>query len=97
MANAGIPKDTMTLSTRARVSSEQREGKRRRQRAALRERAYNIPAIEEEGFEADDLIATYADVAAQAGARVTIVSSDKDLSRSMPFSACFAGWLPPAL
>jgi DNA polymerase-1 len=42
-------------------------------------RAFNIPAIEEEGFEADDLIATYADVAAQAGARVTIVSSDKDL------------------
>ena len=34
MANAGIPKDTMTLSTRARVSSEQREGKRRRQRRA---------------------------------------------------------------
>lgn len=42
-------------------------------------RAFNIPAIEKEGFEADDLIATYADTAAQAGARVTIVSSDKDL------------------
>ena len=42
-------------------------------------RAFNIPAVEEEGFEADDLIATYAHVAAKAGARVTIVSSDKDL------------------
>ena len=42
-------------------------------------RAFNIPAIEEEGFEADDLIATYATEAAKAGARVTIVSSDKDL------------------
>ena len=42
-------------------------------------RAFNIPAIEEKGFEADDLIATYADVAAKTGARVTIVSSDKDL------------------
>ena len=36
-------------------------------------RAFNIPAIEEEGFEADDLIATYAAEAAKAGARVTIV------------------------
>ena len=36
-------------------------------------------AIEQAGFEADDLIATYARVAREAGARVTIVSSDKDL------------------
>ena len=42
-------------------------------------RAFDIPAIELEGFEADDLIATYAVEAAKAGARVTIVSSDKDL------------------
>ena len=42
-------------------------------------RAFNIPAIEEEGFEADDLIASYARAAADKGARVTIVSSDKDL------------------
>ncbi len=42
-------------------------------------RAFNIPAVEKEGFEADDLIATYAEEAAKAGARVTIVSSDKDL------------------
>ena len=42
-------------------------------------RAFNIPAIELEGFEADDLIATYARAAAAQGAKVTIVSSDKDL------------------
>ncbi|MGC6535064.1 MAG: DNA polymerase I [Parvibaculales bacterium] len=42
-------------------------------------RAFDIPAIELAGFEADDLIATYAVEAAKAGARVTIVSSDKDL------------------
>jgi len=42
-------------------------------------RAFNMPAIEQEGFEADDLIATYACMAKQAGGRVTIVSMDKDL------------------
>ncbi|MGB2227541.1 MAG: DNA polymerase I [Parvibaculales bacterium] len=42
-------------------------------------KAFDIPAIELEGFEADDLIAAYADAAAEQGARVTIVSSDKDL------------------
>jgi len=42
-------------------------------------RAFNVPCIEMEGFEADDLIATYATQAAALGARVTIVSSDKDL------------------
>jgi len=42
-------------------------------------RAFNIPSIEMTGFEADDLIATYAKQAAAKGARVTIVSSDKDL------------------
>jgi DNA polymerase-1 len=42
-------------------------------------RAFNLAAIELEGFEADDLIATYARLAVEAGARVTIVSSDKDL------------------
>ena len=35
--------------------------------------------VELPGFEADDLIATYARLAREAGARVTIVSSDKDL------------------
>ncbi|MBC7905766.1 MAG: DNA polymerase I, partial [Rhodospirillaceae bacterium] len=42
-------------------------------------RAFNMPCIELEGYEADDLIATYATQAVAAGARVTIVSSDKDL------------------
>lgn len=42
-------------------------------------RAFSIPAIEQEGFEADDLIATYATMAQKLGARVTIVSTDKDL------------------
>ncbi|MEK1870063.1 MAG: DNA polymerase, partial [Ensifer adhaerens] len=42
-------------------------------------RAFNLPCIEKEGYEADDLIATYARLAEAAGAGVTIVSSDKDL------------------
>jgi DNA polymerase-1 len=42
-------------------------------------RAFSVHCIEQEGFEADDLIATYAREAAEQGARVTIVSGDKDL------------------
>ncbi|WP_136162304.1 DNA polymerase I [Sphingomonas flavalba] len=42
-------------------------------------RAFSLPCIEEEGFEADDIIASYAKVALGAGWSVTIVSSDKDL------------------
>ncbi len=42
-------------------------------------RAFNLACIEMENFEADDLIATYARQAEAAGARVTILSSDKDL------------------
>jgi DNA polymerase-1 len=41
--------------------------------------ALGLPCIEKEGFEADDLIATYAKLATEAGADTTIVSSDKDL------------------
>ncbi len=42
-------------------------------------RAFSIPCIEIEGYEADDIIATLSCQAREAGARVTIVSSDKDL------------------
>ncbi|HRK64213.1 MAG TPA: 5'-3' exonuclease H3TH domain-containing protein, partial [Terricaulis sp.] len=42
-------------------------------------RAFNLPCIEMGGFEADDLIATYARQAAAKGVQVKIVSSDKDL------------------
>ncbi|NQU71452.1 MAG: DNA polymerase I, partial [Rhodospirillales bacterium] len=49
--------------------------------ALIREatKAFNLPSIEMEGFEADDIIATYAKQAAEQGHEVTIVSSDKDL------------------
>src|SRR6201997_3453150 len=42
-------------------------------------RAFDLPCLEQIGFEADDLIATYAREASQRGATTTIVSSDKDL------------------
>jgi DNA polymerase I len=42
-------------------------------------RAFGVACVEMEGFEADDLIATYTRHAREKGARVTIVSSDKDL------------------
>ncbi len=46
-------------------------------RAAVR--AFDVPCLEQAGFEADDLIATYARLACEAKATTTIVSSDKDL------------------
>src|SRR5688572_24326279 len=42
-------------------------------------KAFDIPCLEQQGFEADDLIATYTRLACEAGATTTIVSSDKDL------------------
>jgi DNA polymerase-1 len=42
-------------------------------------RAFDIPCLEQAGFEADDIIATYARLACEAEATATIVSSDKDL------------------
>ncbi|WP_374448967.1 5'-3' exonuclease H3TH domain-containing protein, partial [Stella sp.] len=41
--------------------------------------AFNLPGIESDGYEADDIIATYARAAQRQGIEVTIVSSDKDL------------------
>jgi len=42
-------------------------------------KAFNLPSIELLNFEADDLIATYAKKITEAGAKVTVISSDKDL------------------
>jgi len=44
-------------------------------------RAFSLPCIEEGGYEADDIIATYTCRAVEAGWNVTIVSSDKDLAQ----------------
>jgi DNA polymerase-1 len=41
--------------------------------------AFNLPSVELLNYEADDLIATYAKQIVNAGAKVTIISSDKDL------------------
>ncbi len=46
-------------------------------------RAFSLPCIELENYEADDLIATYATAAHAAGWDVTIVSTDKDLMQLM--------------
>ncbi len=42
-------------------------------------KAFNVACIERDGYEADDLIATYAKLTVNAGGDATIVSSDKDL------------------
>jgi DNA polymerase I len=42
-------------------------------------KAFNLPSIELLNYEADDLIATYAKKITDAGAKVTVISSDKDL------------------
>ena len=41
--------------------------------------AFNLPSVDLPNYEADDLIATYAEQILEKGAKVTIVSSDKDL------------------
>jgi DNA polymerase-1 len=41
--------------------------------------AFNLPSIELKNYEADDLLATYAKQIVKAGAKATIISSDKDL------------------
>jgi DNA polymerase-1 len=55
-------------------------------------RAFNVPSIELDGYEADDLIATYARDVVDRGGDVTIVSSDKDLMQLVrPGVAMFDG------
>ena len=44
-------------------------------------RAFCLPCLEQENYEADDLIATYARMAEEKGAETVIVSSDKDLTQ----------------
>ena len=51
-------------------------------------RAFGVPAIELEGYEADDVIATYARQVARAGGEVVIVSSDKDLMQLVDEQTC---------
>ncbi|MBQ4472178.1 MAG: DNA polymerase I, partial [Alphaproteobacteria bacterium] len=45
--------------------------------------ALNVPWLEMEGFEADDLIATYARLATEKGWHATVISADKDLMQLM--------------
>ena len=45
--------------------------------------ALNVPWIEMEGYEADDLIATYSQLATKQGWKVTVISADKDLMQLM--------------
>lgn len=52
-------------------------------------RAFGLEPVEKERYEADDLIATYAVQAAQRGADVLIVSSDKDLMQLVGPHVCF--------
>jgi DNA polymerase-1 len=44
-------------------------------------RAFGLPCLEMEGYEADDIMATHARLAEEAGAETVIVSSDKDLTQ----------------
>ncbi|HTK34392.1 MAG TPA: DNA polymerase I [Caulobacteraceae bacterium] len=51
-------------------------------------RAFGVPAIELQGYEADDIIATYARQVSEAGGEVIIVSSDKDLMQLVNEQIC---------
>ncbi|MBI1954684.1 MAG: DNA polymerase I, partial [Proteobacteria bacterium] len=50
--------------------------------------AFNIPTLELEGYEADDLIASYTKEAKEKGLEVVIVSSDKDLMQLVNDKVC---------
>lgn len=50
--------------------------------------AFGLPAIELKGYEADDLIATYAKQASAQGRKVKIISSDKDLMQLVDNNIC---------
>ncbi len=50
--------------------------------------AFGLPSLELEGYEADDLIATYARLAEEEGRPVVIVSSDKDLMQLVRDNVC---------
>lgn len=51
-------------------------------------RAFNVPSIELQGWEADDLIASYACAVRKIGGTCTIVSSDKDLMQLVGDGVC---------
>lgn len=51
--------------------------------------ALNIPWIEQEGFEADDLIATYVRLANEKGWKARVISADKDLMQLMPLASLY--------
>lgn len=57
-------------------------------------RAFGFTPIEQEGFEADDLIATYARQAQKVGASVTIISGDKDLMQLVGEGVCMFDPMP---
>ncbi|KAE9518955.1 DNA polymerase I [Candidatus Liberibacter asiaticus] len=54
----------------------------------LATQAFGIPAIEIQGFEADDIIATYTYIAEKEGFAVTIISTDKDLMQLVSPTTC---------
>lgn len=69
------------LYDRYKANREEPPAELRPQFALVRDaaRAFGLPVVEVEGYEADDLIAAYAKQAKAAGEPVVIVSSDKDL------------------
>src|ERR687890_834124 len=52
-------------------------------------RAFGMQPVEQQRYEADDLIATYTQIAKARGADVLIISSDKDLMQLVGPTVCF--------